>query len=290
LLLWWLPVLYPQAEPIPAAAARRNVDVTYDALQLVGVEAPETITAGSETAVTLEWRARADIETDYLISTQLLAVGGDGWRVLDRQNSYPGAGLSPTSYWEAGDVYRDEVTLLPPEALAGPTQGALAVWVWDGEEQAPPQRDGEPSPILETLALRPARPLSPPHPMSPPVTFGETAALLDVETAVADDGLILTLWWEGRRPTPVDYVVFAHLVNEEGELIAQADGPPNAGYSPTRLWRPGDVIRDERVLAVDPPPGAVWRVGLYHPDDGVRLPASQAGERLAGDAFSFPLP
>jgi hypothetical protein len=164
------------------------------------------------------------------------------------------------------------------------------VWVWDGEEQAPPQREGAPSPILETLALRPARPLSPPHPMSSPVTFGETAALLDVETAVADDGLILTLWWEGRRPTPVDYVVFAHLVNEEGELIAQADGPPNAGYSPTRLWRPGDVIRDERVLAVDPPPGAVWRVGLYHPGDGGRLPASQAGERLAGDAFSFPAP
>jgi hypothetical protein len=78
--------------------------------------------------------------------------------------------------------------------------------------------------------------------------------------------------------------VLVHAVDNSGQLVAQADGPPAGGERPTTGWRAGEVVADRRTLEL--PPG--WRgaltllVGLYDPTDPdlVPLPA-----RLGDQAF-----
>ncbi len=66
------------------------------------------------------------------------------------------------------------------------------------------------------------------------------------------------------------YTVFTHLLDADSRIWAQQDGIPVSGARPTTGWVPGEVIRDEVQLAVDPqaPPGDyVIEVGLYDAGD-----------------------
>lgn len=292
LALWLLPQLYPQAWPLrDAAQAMDNVGIAYNGdLELLGAALPESVTAGELVDLTLDWRALTDVPVDYTVSAQLLAVGADGWTPLEIQNSYPGSGLNPTQGWSADDIYRDKVALRPQGALAGPTQTAVAVWVWQGDAQAAMTRAGEPltTPFVLWTTTRPAVPLPPVANLPAPALFAEWVELVGVETAVTPAGVALTLWWRARQDAPADYTVFVHGVDAAGQVAAQADGTPNRGHSPTRLWRAGDVVRDERLL-VGVGNGRVL-IGLYDPLTGARLPATQAGMVLPDDAYAVPLP
>jgi len=83
--------------------------------------------------------------------------------------------------------------------------------------------------------------------------------------------------------------VFVHLVGEEGQPLAQGDGPPLDGDYPTGLWAYGDVIADPRAVALpdDLPSGHyTLLVGLYSLQTGERLPAfDEQGARLSADAI-----
>jgi hypothetical protein len=87
-----------------------------------------------------------------------------------------------------------------------------------------------------------------------------------------------------------DYVVFVHLLDSEGELVTQADGPPIDGDYPTSYWAPGELIADERTLPVGELEPGVYqlKVGMYLLETGERLPAvNAAGERLPNDAIAL---
>ena len=103
----------------------------------------------------------------------------------------------------------------------------------------------------------------------------------------------MTLWWQSLAPLSVDYVVFVHLYDAEGQLIATADAPPLSGGFPTSLWQPGDQVRSERTVSlpqiVDAP--LQLGVGWYDRTDGSRLAATTAdGARLSGDEALIPIP
>jgi len=92
----------------------------------------------------------------------------------------------------------------------------------------------------------------------------------------------LSLYWQASAPLDVDYTVFVHSLNAQGELVGQADGPPVANHYPTTAWRPGEIVQDSRLV----PAGARYLVGLYDPATGERLPAFAAdGTRLPDDAI-----
>jgi hypothetical protein len=66
------------------------------------------------------------------------------------------------------------------------------------------------------------------------------------------------------------YTVFTHLLDADSRIWAQQDGIPANGARPTTGWVPGEVIRHEVQLAVDPqaPSGDyVIEVGLYDAGD-----------------------
>jgi hypothetical protein len=103
-----------------------------------------------------------------------------------------------------------------------------------------------------------------------------------IQPAEAPTKTRLTLYWQTSTALDTSYTVFVHSLDAEGTLMGQADGPPLADHYPTTAWRPGEIIADSRLV----PPGRRYRVGLYDPATGERLPAFDAdGTRLADDAL-----
>jgi hypothetical protein len=84
----------------------------------------------------------------------------------------------------------------------------------------------------------------------------------------------LQLLWRTDAIFPTSYRVFVHLVDENGQIIAQSDGEPANWTRPTSGWLPGEYILDEHTLALPetlPTGQLALRVGLYRPETGERL-------------------
>lgn len=101
----------------------------------------------------------------------------------------------------------------------------------------------------------------------------ERAALLD---AVAAPGGVVRVALEWYTDVPVEdsFYTFAHLVDANGNLVAQTDGIPGGGHRPMPTWQPGQPIIDRFAILLPPdaPPGKhTLRLGIYHPDSGLRL-------------------
>lgn len=97
-------------------------------------------------------------------------------------------------------------------------------------------------------------------------------------TAQAGQPLPLTLYWRAVGPTRADLTVFVHLVDAEGQTVAQADGPPAGGAQPSSGWVPGEIVIDARMidLPADLAPGAYrLHVGFYDPATLQRLGAGR---------------
>ena len=105
------------------------------------------------------------------------------------------------------------------------------------------------------------------------------------ESSRPGDMLPFHLYWQATAATEADYQVFNHLLDGEGNLVAQADGPPLPDpllRRGTKDWDdPEEIIYSrEYVLTLleDLPPGEYSLVtGFYRRDTGQRL-LSPAGE------------
>lgn len=88
------------------------------------------------------------------------------------------------------------------------------------------------------------------------------------------EALPVELHWRAGALLKENYHVFIHLLGEEGQLIAQADGQPAQWTRPTSTWAAGETVVDRHGLwlPADTPPGSYQLlVGLYRPADGQRL-------------------
>jgi hypothetical protein len=102
-------------------------------------------------------------------------------------------------------------------------------------------------------------------------TLEDVAVLLAADaTARPDLGVAeVTLYWLALRETAQNYKAFVHVLGPDGGVIAQHDGDPVDGYTPTSRWRPGQIIADRHVLTLPEglPAGEYGlRAGLYQVD------------------------
>lgn len=104
----------------------------------------------------------------------------------------------------------------------------------------------------------------------PPSPTGDTVRLLGVtlqpDPPQAGQPLEVTLYWQAVQPLAADYTSFVHLVDPQGQGVAQSDHWPGGDYYPSRLWQAGETLRDRHTLTV--PAGEVagpyrLRVGMY---------------------------
>jgi hypothetical protein len=103
--------------------------------------------------------------------------------------------------------------------------------------------------------------------------------------------LPITLYWQALRPTNQHYIVANHLLSSTDlRQWGGRDRVPQTYYS-TALWTPGEVVRDEYLVPVDPtaPPG-VYRldIGLYVELAGQiwHLPLVQEGTELDANSVT----
>ena len=90
-------------------------------------------------------------------------------------------------------------------------------------------------------------------------------------------------YWQGLQEMDQLYFVFVHLVDGQGQIVAQQDkAPGKRGKDPTTSWLPGEVVADPVDLNLKPdlpPDRYTLRLGMYLPPDGPRLPVlDQAGQ------------
>ncbi|MEJ5198147.1 MAG: hypothetical protein WHX53_04410, partial [Anaerolineae bacterium] len=106
---------------------------------------------------------------------------------------------------------------------------------------------------------------------------GDVALLLgyDVAPARGADALDVTLYWFALRDVGENYKAFVHLVGPDGGVLAQHDGDPGGGFTPTSRWRSGELIADRhRVpLPTNLPVGTYsLKTGMYRPEPLRNLP------------------
>ena len=291
-------VLAPAYVPPPRYASpaevapQHPVDVTYPELaRLLGYDvAPDPLYPGDVLEVTLYWQVLEETNRDYVLFLQVF--GREGERIGGR-DTHPGLGRYPTSRWRAGEVIADTV----PVPLAANAEAPAALRLDLGL-----YLPGSPRLIAangrDTISVGPVR-LAAREPTmltGTPLTYQLGNGMRLVAWDPEWDGpvrpggtLRFTLYWACDVPPDRPLNIFVHLVGEDGSPLAQGDGPPLDGDYPTDLWAPGDIVADERVVAlpVTLSPGRyTLLVGLYSLETGERLPAFDAhGTRLPADAI-----
>lgn len=142
--------------------------------------------------------------------------------------------------------------------------------------------------LYEALAAIPEAPTTV-YAQGDEVLFGDALILYGVAGLGAPvspgDVLPLALFWSASGPLPGRYNAFAHLLDAQGQLVAQHD----AALPDPASWAPGRLTRDLHGLLLParlPPGQYVLRVGVYDAESGARLPVTVAGTG-AGDAYTL---
>ncbi|MEJ2735687.1 MAG: hypothetical protein P8189_19350 [Anaerolineae bacterium] len=80
--------------------------------------------------------------------------------------------------------------------------------------------------------------------------------------------------------------MFVHLLDEDGVIQGQGDGPPVGGFYPTSFWDPGETVEDEHqvLLSVQAEEG-IYRlaVGMYLVSTGDRMTADDGDRVILGE-------
>ncbi|MCA0457782.1 MAG: hypothetical protein LCI00_27705 [Chloroflexi bacterium] len=88
------------------------------------------------------------------------------------------------------------------------------------------------------------------------IAFNDTVALNGFEIAEnrttfrENETLSVKLWWSALQPPPMDYSISLTLLDEDGNIVVQSDGPANAPGTPEQMtaWQPGAYYEDYRTL------------------------------------------
>ncbi len=239
--------------------------------------------AGQTLEVTLYWQALEPVAKDYTVFHHLFGLDGTE---VGQVHAMPSP---PTSQWLPGQVVHTTHSIVTKADLPVPAVATLEIGLYDQDGRALPITDRHARQLpaaLTGVKFVPANWPSEPPPIVDDIRFGEGLVLeghtpVPAEIFSGDtDILSVTLWWRALRSVERDYVVFVHLVDEYGNIIAQADGITMEGRYPTSAWVPGERIVDTRILLLpkDLDAGAYrLMVGLYNPTDGQRLRVEGSG-------------
>lgn len=247
----------------------------------------EEVEPGGTLRVVLYWEVLEETETNYTLFAQLF---GRQAATVGQRDTHTGLGHYPTSFWKAGQVIADEVFIPVASDALGPTKLRLDVGLYqrgNGDRLAVVDAAGDPvgAATIGWLKLNAVKELPPPD-VATDYRFGDGIALVGYDLEEETEGRRLILHWASLAPADQDYTVFVHLIGLDGELAAQADGPPASGDYPTSLWEFGEIVFDERLVPTQDLPAGTYRLclGMYLLETGVRLPALDGnGERLPDD-------
>ena len=146
-------------------------------------------------------------------------------------------------------------TLFPTIALVTPASPLTATVPISTPLSSPPPEPTE-TPMVELTETPTPEPTETPDAVISGelyIRFSDLAALtgysLPSDTVTAGQPLPVTLYWQALEGTSmVNYLVFTHLLANDGHLVAQHDGVPAGGARPITGWIPGETIVDPHTL------------------------------------------
>ncbi len=240
--------------------------------------------------LTLYWTCLATPAEDYTVFVHLL---GQHDLVVAQHDAPPCLSTCPTRGWQAGDLISDPHMLALPVTTFTPDQVILEIGLYEPLTMrrllvtSPDLWAGHDQVRFHPLAITPA---SFSLPNATAVNFGGRIALVgyDVTDRRVSPGqsLGLTLYWRALQPMSENWSVFAHLLDERGERIAQHDGWPQQGQAPTSSWLVDALVADQLTLSVpeSAPLGAYSvQIGLYLAETQERLTLLDAAGQPKSD-------
>jgi len=245
---------------------------------------------GEELPLTLFWHVSAPANQRYRVWVQLgprdptTRVAEDGF--------WLGGTLYPSDLWRAGDTVRQVFHLAIPDWTSAPGLYWVRIGLEDDAEARVPLANHD----SDMVVLGPwrMRAISTPRPPACATRYrlGETIRLLgyDLEQGweTETESVELALYWQAEQTPEVDYIVYVHLLDGEGELVGQHDACPRDGAYPTSWWLPDQVVVDRHAIALDKSGVGPMRitVGMYDRATLTRLPAyDDMGGRLPDDTI-----
>jgi hypothetical protein len=107
--------------------------------------------------------------------------------------------------------------------------------------------------------------------------LGGMARLIGYDLERHDRQLTVDWYWQRENPIDHPYVVFNHLVDAQGQIVAQQDDRPQTGQPLMTCWQPNEIYQDRHVIELPADlPGGVYRLrmGLYNAGTGWRVPVA----------------
>ena len=278
--------------------AAQSVGLVFqNGIQLAGYDvSAEDMEPGEEFRLTLYWRAQTATERLYRVWVQLGPQ--DATRYVASSDVWLGGTLYPSELWRAGDTVRQEFRLTVPDWAPAPGLYWARIGLVDDIDRRVKLEDGSSeSPrfplhwsdmvVLGPWRMRAAAPPSPPA-YTANFRLDHDIRLLGYDLEQQGPAVWrLALYWQAERVPEVDYTVFVHLIDAQGNLVGQHDGPPRDGAYPISWWLPGEIVVDQHTVSLSEPRSGPARllVGMYDPATLIRLPARDgAGQRLPDDS------
>ncbi len=237
---------------------------------------PENARPGENLPITLFWQATADAPEVPALAAILSGVAGE--TVI--ASGVPG-GDYPPSAWASGEVIAERARwTVPREQQPGDYQ--LLARVGESEMEIGRIEIGGVARLMEAPEVE----------QRLDAQVGDAFLLYGytVDAPPNECALNLTLVWQARLSVDREYTVFVHLVDAEGNIVAQRDVAPQEGTYPVTLWQPGEYVVDFHGFGNLPPGEYRGLIGFYSQATGERLPVLQNGEPPENRAIQIALP
>jgi 4-amino-4-deoxy-L-arabinose transferase-like glycosyltransferase len=277
-----LPGSFPVADEI---SVPHTLSFATDDVSLLGYDlTPTMVRAGERCWLTLFWRAKQDAPRDYVVGIRLLTLDAQEITYWLGRPVYSGY---PTSQWSHEQVVQDPWELpLPTDVPSGDYQ--LELTLFDAKTQVEVAQG-----ILGSISVV-ERQRSFDIPAMQNVVnadLGDQIRLLgyDLFAELTSDGgrLRVTLYWQAHEAMDSSYMVFVHLLAQDGSMVAQSDGVPVGGAMPTYDWAAGEVVVDQHLLEFSDLPPDEYRlvVGVYDAVTEERLSAADGNTFILLQTF-----
>lgn len=99
-----------------------------------------------------------------------------------------------------------------------------------------------------------------------------------------DEGVLVSLEWSAEGEATEDYSWFVHLIDSNGNILAQQDRQPNL---PTSVWSPSEPVIDRLFFPLNLHEGLRLRIGWLDPANGERLPVTDSAGQQLPDGFAI---
>ena len=123
--------------------------------------------------------------------------------------------------------------------------------------------------------MQPDVPLENPQATFAEAETGQTIKLVTGCVQAEATNLEARLVWQTEVPPSASTTIYAHVLNEQGQLAAQKDGFVFGGTYPMVAWQPSTLLQDVRTVPFTGDSFTAY-VGLYNWMTGERLTAVSA--------------